>query len=38
LGKNPRWAMMCSMAKKMDQEKRQTHLLNAEAFLNQLDA
>ncbi len=38
LGKNPRWAMMCSMAKKMDEEKRQTHLNNAEAFLKQLDS
>ena len=38
LGKNPRWAMMCSMAKKMDEEKRQTHVNNAEAFLSQLDS
>lgn len=36
LAKNPRWAMMCSMAKKMDAEKRKTHLKNAEAFLEQL--
>jgi deoxyribodipyrimidine photolyase-related protein len=36
LGKNPRWAMMCSMAKKMDAEKRQQHLKNAEDFLNRL--
>ena len=37
LAKNPRWAMMCSMAKKMDAEKRKTHLKNAEAFLKKLD-
>ena len=36
LAKNPRWAMMCSMAKKMDVEKRETHLENAERFLRQL--
>ena len=33
LSKNPRWAMMCAMAKKMDQGKRQAHLDNAESFL-----
>ena len=33
LGKNPRWAMMCSMVKKMNEEKREMHLQNAEAFL-----
>ena len=33
LGKNPRWAMMCSMAKKMDDPKRDNHLQNAESFL-----
>jgi deoxyribodipyrimidine photolyase-related protein len=38
LAKNPRWAMMCSMVKKMDEDKRQTHLENAEAFLHQLDS
>ncbi len=38
LAKNPRWAMMCSMVKKMDEGKRQTHLENAEAFLHQLDS
>ena len=32
LGKNPRWAMMCSMAKKMDVAKRDKHLENAELF------
>lgn len=37
LAKNPRWAMMCSMAKKMDSEKRKQHLHNAESFLNGLD-
>lgn len=36
LAKNPRWAMMCSMAKKMDAEKRQAHLDNAAAFLSKL--
>ena len=30
---NPRWAMMVSMARKMDDEKRETHLANANAFL-----
>lgn len=38
LGKNPRWAMMCRMVEKMDQEKRQTHFTNAEVFLKKLDA
>ena len=33
LAKNARWAMMCSMAKKMAPEKRETHLANAENFL-----
>ncbi len=37
LAKNPRWAMMCSMAKKMDTDKRETHLQNANEFLQQLD-
>jgi deoxyribodipyrimidine photolyase-related protein len=36
LGKNPRWAMMCSMARKMDEEKRQLHLDNAENYLASL--
>lgn len=36
LGKNPRWAMMCSMAKKMDLEKRSQHLQNANQFLEGL--
>jgi deoxyribodipyrimidine photolyase-related protein len=38
LKKNPRWAMMCSMAKKMDAVKRKTHLRNAEKYLGGLDA
>lgn len=38
LGKNPRWAMMCKMSEKMDDQKRQTHLDNAKAFFSQLDA
>lgn len=33
LQKNPRWAMMCSVAKKMDNKKREQHLTNAETFL-----
>ncbi|MGB7347216.1 MAG: cryptochrome/photolyase family protein [Pirellulaceae bacterium] len=36
LSKNPRWAMMCSMAKKMDTEKRTLHLKNAENYLKSL--
>jgi deoxyribodipyrimidine photolyase-related protein len=36
LAKNPRWSMMCAMARKMDAEKRDTHLRNAEAFLSGL--
>ena len=36
LGKNPRWAMMCSSAKKMDDSKRQKHIDTAESFLAQL--
>ncbi len=36
LAKNPRWAMMCSAAKKMDTAKRNAHLANAEKFLAQL--
>ena len=38
LSKNPRWAMMCSMAKKMDAAKQKTHLTNAESFLSKLDS
>ena len=36
LGKNPRWAMMCRMAEKMDVKKRKSHLGNAESFLDSL--
>lgn len=36
LGKNPRWAMMCSMFKKMDAETKRKHCANAEQFLKQL--
>lgn len=36
LQKNPRWAMMCSMAKKMDADKLATHRENAEKYLNSL--
>ena len=33
LAQNPRWAMMCAMAEKMDVSKRRAHLKRAEAFL-----
>ena len=36
LAKNPRWAMMCSMVKKMDETKRKTHLKNAKSYLKSL--
>ena len=36
LAKNPRWAMMCAMARKMDPEKRDAHLLAGESFLESL--
>jgi len=36
LEKNPRWAMMVSMARKMDDEKRRIHLSNANAYLERL--
>jgi deoxyribodipyrimidine photolyase-related protein len=36
LANNPRWAMMCSMAEKMDDQKRRRHLKNAESFLKGL--
>lgn len=38
LAKNPRWAMMCSMVKKMDTEKKDAHLKNAKAYLNSLSS
>ncbi len=38
LEKNPRWAMMVAMVRKMDEQKRQTHLDNAEKYLSGLDA
>lgn len=38
LAKNPRWAMMCAMVKKMDATKRKTHLEVAEKYLKSLDA
>ena len=37
LSKNPRWAMMCSAVKKMDSQKRKTHLANAKKYLDDLD-
>ncbi|MGB1699896.1 MAG: cryptochrome/photolyase family protein, partial [Nannocystaceae bacterium] len=33
LAKNPRWSMMCAMARKMDPQTRDTHLERADAFL-----
>lgn len=36
LSGNPRWSMMCAMAKKMDTQKRNAHLAEAEAFLEAL--
>ena len=36
LAKNPRWAMMCAMAKKMDEAKRSNHLKVAEQYLKSL--
>jgi deoxyribodipyrimidine photolyase-related protein len=36
LAKNPRWAMMCSMVKKMDETKRKTHVKDAERYLKSL--
>lgn len=36
LSKNPRWAMMCAMARKMPPEKREQHLLHANRFLDSL--
>ena len=34
LGKNPRWAMMCRLAEKMDDSKMNQHLLTAEDYLS----
>lgn len=34
--KNPRWAMMCRMAEKMDEEKKQKYLDQAEDYLKKL--
>lgn len=36
LAQNPRWAMMCSMVRKMDPSKLETHIKNAEQFLKQM--
>jgi deoxyribodipyrimidine photolyase-related protein len=38
LAKNPRWAMMCAMVRKMDRAKRTAHLQRAEKYLQRLDA
>ena len=37
LARNPRWAMMCAMAKKMDVSKRKTHLKNANQYLKSIN-
>ena len=36
LGKNPRWAMMCSIFQKLDEKTKAQHRQNAEQFLKQL--
>jgi deoxyribodipyrimidine photolyase-related protein len=36
LGNNPRWAMMCRAAEKMDTAKRRDHLNRAEAYLESM--
>lgn len=36
LARNPRWAMMCAMARKMSSEKVTLHRNNAQAFFNTL--
>jgi len=38
LAKNPRWAMMCAMVRKMDPVKRKAHLAVAERYLANLTA
>ena len=37
LGKNPRWSMMCAMARKMEPSKMESHIGRAEEFLAALD-
>lgn len=37
LGKNPRWAMMCRTAERMEQSKRNRLISTADAFLAKLD-
>ncbi len=37
LANNPRWAMMCSMVRNMDSEKRDQHLKSGNQFLKKLD-
>jgi len=37
LAKNPRWAMMCRTAERMDEEKMNVHLGRAGAFFKKLD-
>jgi deoxyribodipyrimidine photolyase-related protein len=37
LAKNPRWAMMCRTAERMDEAKMQSHLGRAGAFFKKLD-
>jgi deoxyribodipyrimidine photolyase-related protein len=36
LAGNPRWAMMCAMARRLSKEKQATHLRHAESFLSRL--
>ena len=38
LAKNPRWAMMCRAAERMDAAKMKAHLARADEFLAKLDA
>ncbi len=38
LSKNPRWAMMCAMASKMEANKRHQHIQLAEDYLKSLDS
>ena len=36
LGKNPRWAMMCAMARKMDPDRMQKHQTLASEYMKNL--
>ncbi len=37
LSKNPRWAMMCAMSRKMEHDKMSAHIARAEEFLLRLE-